>query len=125
MKQTLLLFFVLNTVFSFAQAGKENTLPFNANYVASNVSIPNVFTPNGDDINDVFKIDNVGLASISCKIYSRWGVLVAELDAPNQVWDGYTPSGVLCSPGTYFYVFTAKGIDDATYNLKGFIQLVR
>jgi gliding motility-associated-like protein len=128
MKQILLLVFILNAVFLFAQREDKQAkqpLDINAVNAASTVVIPNVFTPNGDGINEVFKIDNAGLVTISCKIYSRWGVLIAELNAPNQVWDGYTTAGVICTSGTYFYVFVAKGVDDIDYNLRGFIQLIR
>jgi len=128
MKYTLLLlFYFFNTSLLVAQQAKKESVPFlDSNGIQlSGVKVPTIFTPNGDNINDVLKIEHRLLASISCKIYSRWGVLIAEINAPNQVWDGYTTSGVRCSSGTYFYVLTAKGVDNIDHNLKGFIELMR
>lgn len=93
--------------------------------VLTNILIPNVFTPNNDNVNDFFKIINSGIASLNCKIYNRWGVLVGELKDMNDSWDGYTTAGLKCVDGVYFYVFTAKGTDEKEYNQKGFIQLIR
>jgi hypothetical protein len=36
--------------------------------------IPNVFTPNGDQANEVFKILSKGLKTLRCEIYNRWGM---------------------------------------------------
>lgn len=48
--------------------------------------IPNVFTPNGDDINDIFKVYSAGGVIVKeMKIYNRWGNLVHN---DTQAWDG-------------------------------------
>lgn len=93
--------------------------------IPSNISIPNIFTPNNDNVNDVFKITSSGLESLNCKIYDRWGILVGEMLGANDAWDGRTISGVECTDGVYFYVLTAKGIDGKEYNQRGFLQLTR
>ena len=86
--------------------------------------IPNIFTPNNDDVNDVFKFNLCGSQNINCKIYNRWGILIAEIDKPNGFWDGHTTSGEECSDGVYFYIleFSYQG---QTKKIKGFIQLSR
>lgn len=91
----------------------------------SALQVPNVFTPNNDGINDEFKIKTKNIASINFKIYNRWGILVGELTAPNEVWQGRTTSGMQASNGVYFYVLTATGNDGKQYNEKGVVQLVR
>ncbi len=68
-------------------------------------SIPNVFTPNGDGVNDVFRI--VGGNSFclirSITIFNRWGEILFESNDPyHYEWDG-TVNGRMVSPGTYFY----------------------
>lgn len=93
--------------------------------VTTNISIPNIFTPNNDNTNDNFKITSSGIVTLNCKIYDRWGILVGELKDINDVWDGRTTSGLECSDGVYYYVLTAKGIDNKEYNQKGFIQLIK
>lgn len=64
------------------------------------LNIPNVMTPNGDGINDVFYID--GLASHPnsiLRVYNRWGALVfSDSDYTND-WDGST-----LAAGVYFYI---------------------
>lgn len=92
---------------------------------SSGITLPNVFTPNGDDVNDVFKPIARGIKSMDVHIYSRYGNLVASWDKVNGHWDGYTPSGILCESGTYFCVVEATGFDGKNYKLKGFISLFR
>lgn len=70
-------------------------------------SIPNVFTPNGDGINDLYFITSSGLTEFSLIIVNRWGELVFETDDPNEGWDG-TVNGNKCSDGVYFYSMKAK-----------------
>ena len=41
------------------------------------------------------------------------------------MWDGRTTAGIECSDGVYFYILTAKGIDDKEYNQRGFVQLIK
>ena len=66
------------------------------------VSIPNIFTPNDDTYNDVFKIDNIENKIWNLTVYSRWGktVLKEFLDYQND-WDGEE-----LNDGTYFVVLT-------------------
>ena len=89
------------------------------------LTMPNVFTPNGDGINDVFAPNAHGLKTLDCIIYDRYGVKVIEMDINLEYWDGYTTSGMACTTGTYFYVVTATDQNGKSYNLKGFIQLIR
>jgi gliding motility-associated-like protein len=91
----------------------------------SYLDVPNVFTPNGDGSNDDWHVHYQGIAEFDCKIYDRWGVLITELTAPGQVWDGRTSGGVLCVPGTYYYILLAKGDDGKVYDPKGFLMLIR
>jgi gliding motility-associated-like protein len=69
------------------------------------VQIPNVFTPNGDGINDVFQLrgtDASALAQINLVVYSRWGQEVFRTNDPLFEWDGRYQGRVL-SPGVYLY----------------------
>lgn len=70
--------------------------------------VPNVFTPNGDGINDQFIVTVNGYELFSIEIYSRWGNLVFRRENVNNlIWDGRMPDGSKVKPGTYFYVITA------------------
>lgn len=74
---------------------------------SSALIIPNVFTPNGDGINDVFIITSSGLTDFSLLIVNRWGEVVFETNDPDQGWDG-TINGNKCADGVYFYSMKAK-----------------
>jgi len=93
--------------------------------VPTTILIPNIFSPNGDGINDEFFIFNTGLSTLTCDIFNRWGQRMFTLNAPQQVWDGKTPGGEQASEGTYFYILKAVGIDGKTYEREGPLTLVK
>jgi gliding motility-associated-like protein len=92
---------------------------------SSSVVLPNVFTPNGDDANDVYRPITTGIKSLKAWVFNRNGNLVANWDQVRGSWDGHTTSGEVCSEGTYAIVVEALGFDGREYKLKGFITLAR
>ncbi len=54
----------------------------------SDVYIPNAFTPNGDDVNDSFKVYNLNSVYYQLSVYNRWGERVFFSNDPNKAWDG-------------------------------------
>lgn len=84
----------------------------------ASIEIPNVFTPNGDGVNDLWEISVPGSAQNKVYILNRWGNLVYESGISGLKWDGKTQDGSEVSEGTYFY-----RIDNS--NIAGFIELVR
>ncbi|MGQ0828763.1 MAG: gliding motility-associated C-terminal domain-containing protein [Bacteroidota bacterium] len=91
---------------------------------SSNITVPNIFSPNNDGTNDVFIMTGENIESFNCKIYNRWGILIKELRDVDEAWDGRTTAGLECSTGTYYYILNAKGMDNKEYKEKGFIQLI-
>ena len=73
--------------------------------------VPNVFTPNGDGINDILMITATGLETISAQIYNRWGQKEYEWNTVNGGWDGFTASGLPANEGTYYIILIARGAD--------------
>jgi gliding motility-associated-like protein len=94
-------------------------------YINSVFIIPNIFTPNGDDVNDIFSVHAVGLKTLDAEVYNRWGQKEYEWHTTNGGWDGRTSSGVAASDGTYYYIISATGIDGKKYFEKGNFSLVR
>ncbi len=93
---------------------------------ASSLTIPNVFTPNGDDINDVFKPVTKGITSMHGRVFNRWGDIVGEWEGVNGYWDGFTVmAGLEATAGTYFYEIIAEGYDGTQYEENGKVQLFR
>ncbi|MCH2021774.1 MAG: gliding motility-associated C-terminal domain-containing protein, partial [Saprospiraceae bacterium] len=66
--------------------------------------IPNIFTPNGDGVNDVFEIPCLyNTQGTSLLVFNRWGDMVYETDNYQNQWDG-THNGNHLPDGTYFYI---------------------
>lgn len=93
-------------------------------------SLPNIFTPNGDKLNDLFTpfpYDYVN--NIEIKIFNRWGQLVFKSENPQINWDGKDIySGKDCSDGIYFYIctvyeFRLQGLTNRI--LKGTVTIIR
>lgn len=89
----------------------------------ASISIPNVFTPNGDGINDVFFIKSTGLNMLQVDIYDRWGLLMWESTSITGAWDGKHGSKEV-PDGTYFYIVSATS-KAGTKSYKGPLLLAR
>ena len=87
------------------------------------ITIPNVFSPNGDNVNDNFEIKATGIKSLTCDIYDRWGLKLYTFNGLSG-WDG-TGKGGKEVDGTYFYVIQATDIKGDNHKYNGFIQLIR
>lgn len=91
-----------------------------ANYV------PNVFTPNGDNVNEHFFIRGESISSSQMIIRNRWGGKVFESDNALEGWDGIEMhTGEPCSDGTYFYEIKIVLDNLRKYKFTGTLQLVR
>lgn len=90
------------------------------------INIPNVFTPNGDGVNDLFRAEYniLSFDQITLHIYNRAGQLVFFADRPGQGWDGRTPVGAKCPGGTYFYILDYRTPCNADRQ-SGVFELIR
>ncbi len=102
----------------------ENSGVLTVTVTESALYVPNVFTPNGDDYNDEFRVAFKSLIQFECWVFNRWGRKVFYWNDPTKGWDG-TINGKPASPGAYFYVIKAKGSDGIEYKRKGDINLLR
>ena len=101
----------------------------------SMLDIPNVFTPDGDNINDVFIVDAASLRFLQVQIFSRSGLKVYEFAGNSDTisewtgWDGNVNGGSSkASPGIYMYIIKAVGWDDVVYEgrvYRGVLYLYR
>jgi gliding motility-associated-like protein len=68
--------------------------------------LPNIFTPNGDGVNDLLKpIQWRYVKEVNFQVFNRWGSLVFETNDPELNWNGVqADSGEICSDGIYYYV---------------------
>jgi gliding motility-associated-like protein len=71
------------------------------------IDVPNAFSPNGDNVNDVLYVNGYDLETMEFRIYNRWGQLVFESDRLEYGWDG-TFNGVPQEMEVYAYTLKAK-----------------
>ncbi|MDZ7845519.1 MAG: gliding motility-associated C-terminal domain-containing protein [Owenweeksia sp.] len=90
--------------------------------------MPNVFTPNGDDVNDEYKLQNEltypCLSELEIRIFNRWGVEVYQNRLTDRFgWDGRY-KGREAAPGVYFYTISGT-YGPKQFEQKSFLTLVR
>jgi gliding motility-associated-like protein len=92
--------------------------------------IPNIFSPNGDGLNDVFEIHfnaDADVQGISGEIYDRWGNLLFASKSNPFTWDGTSDSQLL-NDGVFVYRFTlqyTKGTNVITEQVTGDVTIIR
>ncbi len=86
--------------------------------------IPNVFSPNGDNLNDILYVRGGGIESFVFRVYDRWGALMFETSDLSVGWDG-TYKGEPVVQGVYVYGMTGKYFDGKAIEEKGNITVVR
>ncbi|CAA9213053.1 MAG: hypothetical protein AVDCRST_MAG56-14 [uncultured Cytophagales bacterium] len=82
------------------------------------ISPPNVFTPNGDGINDCFEVPGVGAEGWSLWVYNRWGRLVYQQQGYNNAWCAEGEAN-----GVYYYQLTKP--DGPLCPIKGWVHVLR
>src|SRR5690606_8889351 len=104
------------------------------NVINGNVFVPNVFSPNGDNINEEFKIGYSNFPNVEVmdyledyhvQIYNRWGKLVFEGNVP---WNGKMDNtGDPLSEGVYYYILNYQRIclDTEPIETHGYVTLLR
>ncbi len=140
--------FVNGVETTVGQSGPEFTLPFNATSVIGlqtttntgcvgyteqmvtvasygdlvHFELPNVFTPNRDNVNDRFKLKTTQVLDpcFVLQIFDRWGNLVHTGNGGNNGWNGLLENGEPASEGVYFYVVQ---LNDETFH--GHVSLMR
>ena len=89
--------------------------------------IPNVFTPNGDNINDKLVAKTSGyVEKIDFRLFNRNGLLLFRTEEPKINWDG-TYKGKIVSPGVYFYqcdVYENRISGPVLYHKSGFVHVI-
>ena len=113
-----------------------DTLYLNTYIVAdtSLISAPNVFTPNGDGVNDNFVIKFWSMKEVKITIKNRWGRTLHSYQEKNvkgfdnawavSAWDGKV-GGFYATPGVYFYIIEGVGRDGKRQYERGFFHLFR
>jgi gliding motility-associated-like protein len=92
------------------------------------VSIPNVFTPNGDGVNDYFfprQLLSRSMTAFTMNIYNRWGQLIYQTQSiDGKGWDG-AMNDVPQPAGVFVYIIDAKFKDGQVEHHQGNVTLLR
>jgi len=90
------------------------------------LTIPNVFTPDGDKVNDDFGVDpQEDVAEMSLQVFNRWGAMVFESNAAQNRWLGNADNGNECTPGVYYYIAKGKDRCGKPFEATGTVSLIR
>ncbi|MDG1849168.1 MAG: gliding motility-associated C-terminal domain-containing protein [Flavobacteriales bacterium] len=101
----------------------SNTLCFTAELKEH---FPTAFTPNNDDINDVFEFVGAHAKSLNVAIYSKWGQAVFSSDKVDFQWDGINEnSGKLCQQGVYIVKYEVVDFDNVKTSNHVNLMLIR
>ena len=126
-KTILLSFMTLIALSAQAQeaTGDDSLTSDSTVVLTSSLVIPNAFSPNHDEINEVFKVkSHQNIVEFHAYIFNRWGQKLFEWTNIDDGWDGkYRGNDV--KQGTYFVLVKAKGADGQTYNIRKDVNLLR
>jgi gliding motility-associated-like protein len=88
------------------------------------VFIPNAFTPNGDNNNDVLYVRGIWIEKMIFRVFDRWGEMVFESTDPNFGWDGIF-RGKKLDPDVYDYYLDVTCIGGLHSITKGNVTLMK
>ncbi|MBL0314610.1 MAG: PKD domain-containing protein [Flavobacteriales bacterium] len=87
---------------------------------------PNAFSPNSDDVNDVWKPEITGVTTYHLQIFNRWGDVIFETDDMNQPWTGEVHDGeYYAQDGVYIYQVVFEDLVGLPHDYRGHITLFR
>ncbi len=98
-----------------------------SDFCASELYVPNSFTPNGNGINDVFLAYGERIITFHMYVFDRWGELIFESTDISQGWNGYY-MGNLCQQGVYVYKIDYRLYDYTelkAHTIYGNVNLIR
>ena len=109
---------------SIGSCSATDSVTIAATACESRLTMPNIFSPNGDSRNDVFApLLFEGMAGGTLTIYNRWGMPLQTIALPTG-WNGKS-QGSPCPEGTYYWTITAQPFRGEEIHDHGTVTLVR
>jgi gliding motility-associated-like protein len=90
----------------------------------SDIFIPTAFSPNYDNVNDIYEIVGTGMGKLQVQIFNRWGQKVYDNEGEKPQWDGKF-QGNLAEAGTYICVVDMESPNGRSFNYQKAITLIR
>ena len=95
-----------------------------ADSISGELTVPNVFSPNNDKINDYFEVETDGTTVYEFSVFTRTGTRIFYSMSPRIFWDGRNNAGKEMREGVYYYVIEEEGGSDP-FEKAGFIHLFK
>jgi gliding motility-associated-like protein len=89
------------------------------------VHIPNAFTPNQDQLNDIWDIRDMYVKDFHLTVYDKWGKLIFETTDKAYKWTGEGNKGAVIPSDVYIYQLHYTGYDNSAYTTKGNVTILR
>lgn len=88
--------------------------------------IPNVFTPDGDEVNNYFAIEGFGILEVDLRIFDRWGLQLYHKVGPKEdaVWNGVY-KGEIVQDDVYVYKVRIKDIFNKYHDIIGRVTVIK
>ena len=93
-------------------------------FVTSEIYAPNAFSPNGDDLNDLFFLKTYRIDKLNLQIFNRWGELLFQTENKTEGWNGHY-KGTLSRNDVYIWKVKYTSISGERGSLIGTVTLVR
>jgi len=87
--------------------------------------VPNAFTPNGDNVNDDWNLQDVFVKDYELKVYNKWGQLIFTSTDKNVRWRGELADNLQAPEDVYVYLVSYTGFDESKYFLKGNVTVLK
>lgn len=88
------------------------------------IYVPNTFTPQGDGMNEIFRVVGGNVKDFDWMIFDRWGELIYKSNDIREGWDG-TYKGKICQDGTYTWKLKYNDLQGKEYKHVGHVNLLR
>jgi gliding motility-associated-like protein len=103
----------------------EGNATITKEYRTCAVYVPSAFSPNGDGLNDVFRIRlQERVTAYRMAVYGRWGEILFESNDPYAGWDGKL-KGVAIPAGNYTWMATYTDIKKQLIKQQGSLTLIK
>ena len=98
--------------------------PMETDSAGAILQIPNVFSPNGDQVNDFFEVTTDGTTVYEFSVFTRSGTRIYHSYSPRISWDGKSLDGIDLAEGIYYYIIEEEGGSNP-FEKAGFMYLYR
>ena len=112
------------TAYNTIYCSRQDTITVSIDATCGDFFVPNVFSPNGDGLNDYVTVSGFCISTFTMRIYSRWGEKVFESKDKSYGWDG-TFRGKTMDTGVFVYEVDGVTILGKDFTIKGNITLLR